>query len=457
MDPLVIRDFRPIRLIRSMYKIIAKSLANRLNLVTRKNIREVQSVFVDGRNILDDPLIEKKEKKKMFIFKVDFEKAFDTVNWEYLDSIPLRMESWIQGSLKSVKALVLVNGLPTNEFEMGRRLRQGDHLLPFLFIVAMEGLNITMKMTCDKGIFSRVKIPHKEICVSLLFYADDALFMGEWSGDNIKKTCDNSQVLSRVFQNQVSLKEAVGLGLGSLRVKNISLIFKWWWTLRINGTILWFKVIKGLHNLVHKPSDYISVISKILGLNINEVFKKQVGAEDSTLFWLDKLIGDSTLKEDFLELLKLERHKRSKLYDRRSNIGLEIDAFFGGTGSRAGKVKCNDQILSPINSEGSVVMKILIISQPRVTYKKGVSILPPSLVLNEWVFRWCDVPLHNFEIIGDMVNFSSNLGACAKRRKSLLCICYRETWRIKCSYKINKYCQVFVIFLYQTHENKVLS
>lgn len=55
----------------------------------------------------------------------------------------------------------------------------------------------------------------------------------------------------------VSLKEAVGLGLGSLRVKNISLIFKWWWTLRINGTILWFKVIKGLHNLVHKPSDYI--------------------------------------------------------------------------------------------------------------------------------------------------------------------------------------------------------
>lgn len=58
------------------------------------------------------------------------------------------------------------------------------------------------------------------------------------------------------------------------------------------------------------------MISKILGLNINEVFKKQVGAEDSTLFWLDKLIGDSTLKEDFLELLKLERHKRSKLYDR---------------------------------------------------------------------------------------------------------------------------------------------
>lgn len=90
---------------------------------------------------------------------------------------------------------------------MGRRLRQGDHLLPFLFIVAMEGLNITMKMTCDKGIFSRVKIPHKEICVSLLFYADDALFMGEWSGDNIKKTCDNSQVLSRVFQNQGKLPQ----------------------------------------------------------------------------------------------------------------------------------------------------------------------------------------------------------------------------------------------------------
>lgn len=93
-DPIALVDFRPISLIGCIYKIISKVLATRLKSVIRNVIDEAQSAYVEGRSILDGPLVvnelctwAKNTKKKMLLFKVDFDKAFDSVNWEYLDSV----------------------------------------------------------------------------------------------------------------------------------------------------------------------------------------------------------------------------------------------------------------------------------------------------------------------------------------------------------------------------------
>ncbi|GKB66347.1 RNA-directed DNA polymerase, eukaryota, reverse transcriptase zinc-binding domain protein [Tanacetum coccineum] len=84
----------PISLIGSMYKIIAKILANRLMVVLGNLVNEVQSTFVVDWQILDGPSILneilqwcKSKKKQSLIFKVDFEKAYDSVRWDYLDDI----------------------------------------------------------------------------------------------------------------------------------------------------------------------------------------------------------------------------------------------------------------------------------------------------------------------------------------------------------------------------------
>lgn len=86
----------------------------------------------------------KKLKKSTFLFKVDFKKAFDGINWLYLDSVMEKMgfgrkwRKWIHICLSTVRSLVLINGTPTNEFPITRGVRQGDPISLFLFILAWK-------------------------------------------------------------------------------------------------------------------------------------------------------------------------------------------------------------------------------------------------------------------------------------------------------------------------------
>lgn len=214
-DLLSLNDYRPISLIGALYKIVAKVLANRVKECIGCCIDEVQSAFVEGRSILEGPLIVnelcswvKRTDRKMLLFKADFNKAFDSVNWEYLDSIMEQMNfgskwrRWINGSLESARASVLVNGSPTMEFSMSKGVRQGNPLSPFLFILAMEGLNVMMKAATEKGVFDGVPIPNSNIFISHLFYADDALFIGDWS----KKNISNLARIMRCFHIESGLK-----------------------------------------------------------------------------------------------------------------------------------------------------------------------------------------------------------------------------------------------------------
>ncbi|GJX88788.1 RNA-directed DNA polymerase, eukaryota, reverse transcriptase zinc-binding domain protein [Tanacetum coccineum] len=170
-NPISIKDFCPISLIGIHYKIIAKVLANRISKVIDKVVSKEQSAFIYGRQILDDPLIISEViqwyKKKILIFKVDFEKAFNSVSWKYLDYVLLSLgfgskwRSLIRACLQSSRASILINGSPTSEFSIKRGLLQGDPLSSFLFILAMEGLHGAMSNAVNSGLIR--DFPVKEI------------------------------------------------------------------------------------------------------------------------------------------------------------------------------------------------------------------------------------------------------------------------------------------------------
>ena len=81
------KDFRPVSLVGSLYKLIANVLANRLKKVMSLLVNKAQNAFVEGRQILDASLIANevidsmmRRKEKGIPCKLDVEKAYDKLD-----------------------------------------------------------------------------------------------------------------------------------------------------------------------------------------------------------------------------------------------------------------------------------------------------------------------------------------------------------------------------------------
>ena len=190
-----VKDFRPISLVSGIYKILAKILANRLRLVLPKIISASQNAFVQGRQILDSVLIASecldsrlKEGKPGVLCKLDVEKAYDHVNWEFLLYVLRRCGfsptwiSWIRFCISTVRFSILINGSPSGFFASSRGLRQGDPLSPLLFVIVMEALSKIMDRAIRRGLFSGFMVgspQDHQVWISHLLFADDTLIFCE--------------------------------------------------------------------------------------------------------------------------------------------------------------------------------------------------------------------------------------------------------------------------------------
>nr|GFB87173.1 RNA-directed DNA polymerase, eukaryota [Tanacetum cinerariifolium] len=153
------------------------------------------------------------------IFKVDFAKAYDSIRWDYLDDVlnsfgyGSKWRDWIWGSLSSGKASILVNGSPAKEFPLLCGLRQGDPLAPFLFLLVMESFYLAFSRAVDDGLFTGIQINSNGL-ISHLFYADDAVFLGDWSTNNLKGILKILKCFSLLSGLSINLKKSHLLGIG---------------------------------------------------------------------------------------------------------------------------------------------------------------------------------------------------------------------------------------------------
>nr|GEV32281.1 hypothetical protein [Tanacetum cinerariifolium] len=161
---------------------------------------------LDIESLINCPQINRIIWKDLFRWRKSKELCGD----DFLDDVMAnfgfgtRWRDWILSCLKSSRGSILVNGSPTLEFQFYKGLKQGDPLSPFLFILVMESLNLSLHNVVSVGLFKGVNL-------------------------------DNS------------LQKKGGLGLSSFYALNCTLTFKWIWRFRTHGSSLWSRVIKLIH------------------------------------------------------------------------------------------------------------------------------------------------------------------------------------------------------------------
>ena len=145
-------------------KLFTKVMVNRLKPVIPLLIDADQTGFIHGRSIAENFVYAAdllsccyKRKVPTAVLKLDFKKAFDSVEWGSLDKIlaargfddPWR--SWISKILTSGKTAVMLNGVPGRWITCRRGLRQGDPLSPYLFIIVADVLQRLIRCGVERG------------------------------------------------------------------------------------------------------------------------------------------------------------------------------------------------------------------------------------------------------------------------------------------------------------------
>lgn len=209
-----IRNYRPISLLNTDYKLFAMILAERLKKVLKDWISEEQGGFLPNRQLKDNirhildtiEYFEYHNEKSLALIFMDLEKAFDNVSWETLKILLDRVKvgdifgKWVQEIYCEQYAQLIVNQGKSEPFQISKGTRQGCPLSPLLFILVLESLNNRVRI--EKNI-KGLKIKKYEYKMRL--YADDIVYILEdpiFSIKNVIQILEEFQEISGLKVNK---------------------------------------------------------------------------------------------------------------------------------------------------------------------------------------------------------------------------------------------------------------
>ncbi|GJY86836.1 RNA-directed DNA polymerase, eukaryota, reverse transcriptase zinc-binding domain protein [Tanacetum coccineum] len=188
-NPLKVSDFRRIACCNVLYKCISKILTNRIKGALKKLVQNNQSAFIPGRLIQDNILLSqeilrgyrRKNGPKRCAMKIELQKAYDTINWSYLETILYRfgfhsrMVGWIMQCVQTACFTICINGERHGYFKGGRGLRQVDLISPYLFTLVMEMLTLLLQRKIRNSDGFKYHHGCKELKIINLCFADDLM------------------------------------------------------------------------------------------------------------------------------------------------------------------------------------------------------------------------------------------------------------------------------------------
>ena len=170
--PEYIGNYRPISLCNSVYKNISKVIVNRLRPLLENIVSPFQSAFILGKRGTDNVIIVQelvhtighaKGRKGYMAIKIDLEKAYDRIEWNFIREMflkfnfPIKLTDLIMSCVSSVSTSLLINGGCLDSFCPSRGIKQGDPLSPYLFILCIEYLGHLIEEKCAAKVWNPLK------------------------------------------------------------------------------------------------------------------------------------------------------------------------------------------------------------------------------------------------------------------------------------------------------------
>lgn len=205
-DATSLKKYRPIALTNCSFKKFAKACANRLGLCANRLISYNQTTFIKGRFILESVVSAReiihdlhRHKEEGAILKLDYEKAYDRVDWSFLDKM-LEQRGFSPKWRNKIHALihkgsvgVRINDQESQYFEIGKGLRQGDPLSPLLFNLVVDVFTKMLSKAAQNNLVSGLLANLRPRGIISLQYADDTLIFLE---NNFEKAQNLKWILS---------------------------------------------------------------------------------------------------------------------------------------------------------------------------------------------------------------------------------------------------------------------
>ena len=221
-----LENWRPITLLNCDYKIIAATLATRLQSVIGEIVNEDQTGYIKNRlsafNIrLTIDIIEFMKRKHIngAIMMADFSKAFDVIDFNFVSSCLEAMnfgtifQTWIKILYTDIRSSVLVNGWISESFSIQRGIRQGCPLSALLFVLAAEFMSNRIRN--NKFINGIHVLKPEENCeVKLLQYANDTVFF-MWDKRSLEIISEELELFGKVAGPKLNKSKTAVMWLGN--------------------------------------------------------------------------------------------------------------------------------------------------------------------------------------------------------------------------------------------------
>ncbi len=465
-DTLKLKNWRPLTLLNQDYKLASKAIASRIKAQLNYLINSDQTGFVPGRYIGENinrvlSIIEHCEQEEIpaIIMSVDYEKAFDRLEWSFIDralnyfNFGPSLRKWVKIFYTDISSQCTNNGWSTELFKVTRGVRQGCPLSPYLFILAAEILAIHIRH--DPNI-EGIKI-NDQTESKISQYADDTALSLSYSANtiaNVKQTFDKFEIVSGLkvnYDKTEILRIGPIQGLHCVLCPDINM--KW-----TNGPIplLGIDICPNLEQLLE--INYSNVIKKIRSsadlwkrrkltlygkvVIIKTFLLSQIIYKASVLPNPPTKIIDEIVKVimTFLWDDKQPRIKKEVLYNSYENGGLKLPHL--PTQIDAIKIAWVKRIMMAENNcvwklfaQNCLKLDIKLLFEVNISFKDLEKVIPGKLNLfwKDVLKSWCEYnhcnPMDKFAIQNQVIWYNSYIKINSRT-------CFYKQWNVKGVYKI---------------------